>query len=97
MKYYFWHWDESRGDDYDNWGTSDWYYEIAYDESYNRVIQIYQSGDALFFSRDHSEDKYGFLPEGSFGNCEYGEQPISAEAFNKLVEETYFTNVGSVT
>lgn len=92
VRYYFWHWDEPRGDEYSDWGESDWYFEISGDDSYSRVIQIYKSGQALLYSLSHLEDQYGILPEGRFGPVENGEKEITKQEFQGILNSTDFIN-----
>ena len=62
-------WDESRGDNHDAWGTSIWYLQLD-DEGYpERQLEIYSSGDALAYDRQHLDDEYGGL----------GDQPLDIE------------------
>jgi len=40
MRYFKFHWEESRGDAYDDWGASWWYFEVADDDMSNAKLQI---------------------------------------------------------
>ena len=93
-KYYFYHWDESTGDKLDHWGTSDWYFEVGEDQYVLRLIQVFASGDALFYSEQHIEDEYGFLSEGKF-ELVGEEKEISKPEFANVLKTTKFTNVGT--
>lgn len=58
-------WDECRGDAYEAWGTSVWYFELD-DERYPvRQIEIYESGDVLTYDQTHLDDEYGGLGEAA--------------------------------
>ena len=94
FKYYYYHWDESRGDQFDHWGTSDWYFEVGQDEYVSRSVQIYASGNSLFYSEQHIEDVYGVLPEGKF-ELIGEEKEISKSEFECVINSTKFTNVES--
>jgi len=96
-QYYFWHWDESRGDEFDHWGTSDWYFEIREDGYVSRQMVIFYSGDALMYSEEHIEDKYGMLSEGKFELLGEGEKEISESEFQGVLESTKFNNLKNVT
>ena len=61
MKYYKYRWNESRGDQYDNWGFSLWYIEIGEDDFPNRQIEVYDNGKVLKYSQEYLEDEYGGL------------------------------------
>ena len=94
MKYFYYHWNESRGDQFDHWGTSDWYFEIGQDGYVSRSIHIYASSNALFYSEQHIEDVYGVLPEGKF-ELIGEEKEISKSEFECVIDSTKFTNVAS--
>ena len=74
MKYFKFHWNETRGDQYDSWGTSMWYLEL--DETFypNRKIEVYQNGMRLKYDSDKIEDKFGML----------GDQAVSIEEINQM-------------
>jgi hypothetical protein len=61
MKYYKYKWNELRGDKFDSWGFSLWYFEIGEDDFPNRQIEIYENGKKLKYSENYLEDKYGKL------------------------------------
>jgi len=63
MHYFKRQWDESRGDEHDDWGTSVWYFETEPDLSVTRQIEVYASGTVLHYDRQHIEDSYGGLSE----------------------------------
>ena len=51
-KYYKRKWNETRGDKFDSWGTSMWYFEIGENQYITRQIEIYENGNRLKY---HSE------------------------------------------
>ncbi|QKJ29068.1 hypothetical protein HQ865_04640 [Mucilaginibacter mali] len=63
MKYIKSHWDESRGDKFNYWGTSEWYFELDEDNYVTRQIEIYENGPTLKYDEDNIEDEYGGLAE----------------------------------
>lgn len=58
-------WEESRGDEYDSWGTSTWYFEIGDDSYVSRQVEIFENGVVLRYDEAHVEDIYGGLGEGA--------------------------------
>ncbi|WP_460666457.1 hypothetical protein [Kribbella swartbergensis] len=40
-------WHETRGDDHDDWGTSEWYFEIDDAGWVSRQVEIYENGPTL--------------------------------------------------
>ena len=81
-------WNESRGDTYDNWGNSWWYFEVCADGSVVRQIEEYDSGVILKYSVDKTEDEYGALAEKPLDlrHLEYCE--ISKDDFETLWSAT---------
>ena len=63
MNYFKQHWDESRGDQYDHWGTSWWYFEADENMWITRQIEIYSNGNVLQYDREHVVDQYGMLSD----------------------------------
>jgi hypothetical protein len=61
MKYIKTSWNESRGDEYDSWGTSVWFLELD-DENYTiRQIETYQNGNRLKYDSFKKTDNFGML------------------------------------
>ena len=83
MKYFRRPWEECRGDRFDNWGWSVWYFELADDGYPNRQIEVYASGPVLKYDADHLRDEYGGLGDQSLDVDEDGMAPfeIGARAF----------------
>jgi hypothetical protein len=63
MEYLKSKWNELRGDKFDHWGTSEWYFEIGDDCYVTRQIEIYQNGTVLKYDENNLEDEYGGLAE----------------------------------
>ena len=64
-------WDETRGDEFDDWGRSLWYFETDDDGRPVRQIEVYDAGRVLRYGPDHDEDRYGRL--GQAGLTDSGE------------------------
>lgn len=74
MKYYKYKWNELRGDKFDIWGFSLWYFEIGKDEFPSRQIEIYENGKILKYSENNLKDEFGFL----------GDQKLNLSEFNGI-------------
>jgi hypothetical protein len=61
LKYVKRHWNETRGDQHDSWGTSWWYFEVAYDGEVTRQVEQYASGALLHYDAKRDVDAYGRL------------------------------------
>lgn len=62
-RYLVGHWAESRGDEFDSWGTSTWYFEIDDSQRVSRQVEIYTEGPVLRYGPTNPEDAYGLLSE----------------------------------
>jgi hypothetical protein len=64
MNYYKRCWNETTGEELtDSWGTSTFYFEIDQGHHMVRQIQIFENGNALKYSTEFTEDKYGKLSD----------------------------------
>ncbi|UII25050.1 hypothetical protein LVD15_17265 [Fulvivirga maritima] len=82
MKYYFKrHWDETRGDDYDSWGTSDWWFETDETGEVIRQMEFYEAGPVLKYNELYPEDKYGGLSEVPLDLKEFKDFAITEQDF----------------
>lgn len=81
MRYYRRRWDESRGDDHDSWGSSDWFFEVADDGTVVRQVEAYDAGAVRRYSTDHPQDEDGSLSEAPFDAAEWEPYRITAEEF----------------
>lgn len=94
MKYYKIHWDESRGDDYDSWGTSWWYFEVAVDSEILRQLELYENGNLLYYNQKHLDDKYGGLSKSRFDEFDPGIEIIEINSieFENVLADTNKVN-----
>ena len=63
MRYFKAYWDESRGDKFDSWGHSWWYFETNDNCDVLRQVEKYENGVILRYDKLHVEDEYGGLAE----------------------------------
>ncbi len=85
MHYFKRCWSESRGDEYDSWGSSEWYFEVDEEGYITRNLQHYSNGTILYYDNSHIEDEYGVLPEGALDLEEFSNFAIEKEEFEKVV------------
>lgn len=76
-------WPESRGDQYDDWGTSTWLVEIDESNNTTRHIEVYSNGNRLKYSSDHKEDKFGKLNDQVLDENELGAEMLSKTEYEK--------------
>tara|TARA_R110002167_G_C12662194_1_gene650031 strand:+ start:1766 stop:2041 length:276 start_codon:yes stop_codon:yes gene_type:complete len=74
MKYFKAEWNESRGDEYDSWGTSIWFLELDEENNPIRQIEVYQNGNILKYDSIKMTDDFGML----------GDQAIQIEEMNGI-------------
>ncbi|GAB5554922.1 MAG: hypothetical protein Sapg2KO_45130 [Saprospiraceae bacterium] len=80
-RYYRWKWDETRGDEFDSWGTSIWFFEIGEDKYITRQIEVYENGNRLKYHSDKRFDDYGGLGKDPLDEMEYKEFEIDKNEF----------------
>ncbi|MGC4014229.1 MAG: hypothetical protein QM755_06875 [Luteolibacter sp.] len=83
LRYYRRPWDEDRGDEFADWGTSVWYFEVGEDDYPLRQLELYQSGIALFYDESHVEDHFGGLSEAALDPAEFTPFSIGAAEFEQ--------------
>jgi len=76
-------WDDTRGDEWDNWGTSMWYFEIGKDGYPTRQITVYENGKRLKYSEALKDDHFGGLGDQSIDEAEFRKQEIDRIEFEK--------------
>jgi hypothetical protein len=75
--------DEPRGDAFDSWGHSIWYFEVGEDDYPVRQLERYAHGPVLRYSSVHVEDHYGGLGDQPFDREEFGPFEISKDEFEE--------------
>ncbi len=89
-RYFSRRWEESRGDAFDSWGRSAWYFEFSDGGEVHRQIQAYDDGPTLRYDRGHPEDEYGFLSAALVEEVEWSGSLITKADF----EAVWFDVVG---
>jgi hypothetical protein len=64
-RFYRRRWEETRGDEFDGWGCSLWYFETDNQGGPVRQLEVYDAGRVLRYDLRHSEDRYGGLGQAS--------------------------------
>jgi hypothetical protein len=95
MQYFKAYWDESRGDKFDSWGRSWWYFETDDGGNVLRQVEKFENGVILCYDESHIEDEYGGLATepsvieaigvggSSFTQAEFEQQWSAEEALNR--------------
>jgi hypothetical protein len=77
-------WEESRGDAFDAWGASTWFFEVGADGWPVRQVEVYDEGPTLRYGPDHDEDEYGGLGRARLDEFEdWAPWAISSEDFEE--------------
>ncbi|HEY2588175.1 MAG TPA: hypothetical protein VGI81_20700 [Tepidisphaeraceae bacterium] len=63
MRYVKGYWNEGRGDAFDSWGRSWWYFETDDTGNVLRQVGSYENGIILRYDESHLDDEYGRLAE----------------------------------
>jgi hypothetical protein len=64
-RFYRRRWDETRGDEFDGWGHSLWYFETDEAGWPSRQVEVHDNGPVLRYGPGHDEDRYGGLGQVS--------------------------------
>ncbi|GGZ05135.1 hypothetical protein GCM10007388_43420 [Pseudoduganella plicata] len=80
------HWNETRGDQHDDWGTSWWYFEVAADGRVIRQVEQYESGTLLHYDAKRDIDTCGGLALEPLDLSESGYQEILDKEFEHVWE-----------
>lgn len=83
ITYYKRKWDETRGDEFDSWGTSTWYFEVENDGYPIRQIEVYQNGNRLKYDRNKMFDDYGGLGDQGLDLLEFKEFEVNQAEFEQ--------------
>ena len=87
MKYFKRNWDETRGDEFDNWGTFIWYFETDNSGLPTKQIEVYQNGKVLKYDQLKLEDEFGRLGDQKLDLNEFSEFEITKLEFEKIWNE----------
>ncbi|WP_146210182.1 hypothetical protein [Vitiosangium sp. GDMCC 1.1324] len=79
MRYFKRPWDESRGDEYDHWGTSVWYLEVDAEGGVSRQLTVFENGSVLKYDEARPEDRYGGLAHTTLDLEEDGFLPFEID------------------
>jgi hypothetical protein len=82
------HWNESRGDEHDAWGTSWWYFEADDKGRVLRQIEQYDSGVRLCYGEQHVGDEFGGLSDKPLDLSEPEYSAISPQDFEAIWQST---------
>jgi hypothetical protein len=74
-------WDETRGDEFDSWGSSVWYFELDQEGYPVRQIELYENGNRLKYDSEKSFDDYGGLGDQALDLKEFQKYRIQEEEF----------------
>ena len=81
MKYFKRNWNETRGDQYDSWGKSVWFFETDNNGEVLRQIEVYDNGKVLKYDNENIEDEFGMLADQNLDLTEFNEFTIEKEEF----------------
>ena len=91
-KYFKRPWEDSRGDEFDSWGPSVWYFEIAPDRYPMRQIEVYADGTILKYDKQHADDQFGGLGVQQLDVEDFEPFEISSSEFDAAWSNTNARN-----
>ena len=80
-RYFKRRWDESRGDQFDAWGPSLWFFELDSEAFPVRQVERYENGVVLKYDTAHLDDEYGGLGDQALNLADFDGAGISREEF----------------
>jgi hypothetical protein len=83
-RYFKRYWNEVRGDEFDHWGCSWWYFETDESGSVYRQIEVYDRGPTHRYSDWYPEDDYGGLSKCDLDLGEFREYEIANAEFEQV-------------
>ena len=84
MLHYRRRWGELRGDEFDSWGESTWYFEVDGSGAVIRQLEVYAGGQVITYDSKHPSDAYGGLSISPLDESEFTPFRITAEEFENL-------------
>ncbi|OLB73420.1 MAG: hypothetical protein AUI14_26245 [Actinobacteria bacterium 13_2_20CM_2_71_6] len=85
-RFYRRRWEETRGDEFDDWGGSVWYFEVRDDGWPVRQVEVYDAGRVSRYGAGREEDRYGGLSQASLYDSDedWGPFEITAAEFERV-------------
>ncbi len=77
-------WNETRGDEYDHWGNSIWYFEIDNNGNVKRQVEEYSIGIRIRYDTKFSSDRYGMLSDVELDLSDNEFKSIPVAEFNNI-------------
>ena len=87
MKYYKRNWEETRGDEFDNWEKSIWYFETENFGLPTKQVEVYGNGKILKYDQTKLEDEFGKLGDQEIDLDEFSKFEITELEFKKVWNE----------
>ena len=81
------YWNETRGDKFDHWGTSVWYFETDKKGNVIRQIEEYAVGIRLTYDQKYKADNYGLLSDTRLYLADPEFEKINRDDFDKKWRE----------
>jgi hypothetical protein len=85
--YYKRHFNESRIEKFETWGTCDFYFESNQKGEILRQIEVYENGRRLKYSEEIIEDEFGFLSDQKIDLLEFEKFTIKQKDFEYQWEQ----------
>ena len=77
-------WEETRGDEFDDWGFSTWYFETDLKGLPIRQVECYDNGKVLKYDNIKQFDNYGQLGEHELDLSEFNKFEITNDVFESI-------------
>jgi hypothetical protein len=86
-------WDENRGDQFANWGTSTLYLALDGEGHAHVQVEAYADGTVIAYDAEHAEDRYGGLTYAQLDLDEFAPYEISEREFYRKLSRLHPMNL----
>ena len=93
MPFYRRRWDETRGDEHDDWGPAVYYFWV-HDGVLEQQLELYDAGILLAYDRHHTADQYGQMAVESLDPVEWAHHEIDLETYQAETDRKPFNRKG---
>jgi hypothetical protein len=91
-RYFQWEWKKPRGDEYDSWGASTYFFETSPGGEVLRELRVFEHGKVLKHRPDHREDIYGQMAHALHAIDKFSHLEIPAHIFENAWDNSIATN-----
>lgn len=93
MPFYRRRWEETRGDEHDDWGPANYYFWV-HDGVLEQQLELYDTGVLLAYDRYLREDQYGQMAREPLDPVEWAQYEIDIVTYEAETDSKPFNRKG---